>query len=319
MEVIDGIHRIEASLGNRVNCVYLFVGEDRSVLVDTGTAEVPESVLLPYLDEQGIDPKRLEFAVVTHSDVDHMGGNAALKDSLPEVRVVCHEQDRAMIENVELLISDRYGEWADDHGIVDPPELKDFYRQMATAAPVDLTVVGGESIRLGEGWRVEVLHTPGHSPGSISVYDPRSGTAVIGDGVLYDAILTTDGQPAFPPTYRNVDPYLQTIDKLQALGLSRLLTSHYPPYAGDDVAKFLTTSREFVETLDRATIEALAHGEHTLVELTAAIGPRVGKWGDDGHGLLAFPLTGHLERLEQSGRVEHDGKSPRRYRAVDAS
>ena len=45
MEILPGIHRIESDLGARFMCQYLLVGEDRTVLVDTGLAGTPEETL----------------------------------------------------------------------------------------------------------------------------------------------------------------------------------------------------------------------------------------------------------------------------------
>src|SRR5260370_29751320 len=49
MEVAPGIHRIEAPLGDRINCLYVLAGEDDSMLVDTGLDNTPHDSLLPYL------------------------------------------------------------------------------------------------------------------------------------------------------------------------------------------------------------------------------------------------------------------------------
>ena len=49
MEVAPGIHRIEGDLGERYVCQYLLVGEERTLLVDTGLRDMPEQVIAPYL------------------------------------------------------------------------------------------------------------------------------------------------------------------------------------------------------------------------------------------------------------------------------
>jgi glyoxylase-like metal-dependent hydrolase (beta-lactamase superfamily II) len=100
------------------------------------------------------------------------------------------------------MIAERYVEFAADHGLDDTDETKAWIRENAAAAPVDAVLEGGESLDLGGGWTVEVLHTPGHSRGSVSVWDPRSGSLVIGDAVLGEFVPLADGSPAFPPTYR---------------------------------------------------------------------------------------------------------------------
>jgi hypothetical protein len=51
MEVAPGIHRIEADLGERYVCQYLLVGDERTLLVDTGLRDMPEEVIAPYAAE----------------------------------------------------------------------------------------------------------------------------------------------------------------------------------------------------------------------------------------------------------------------------
>jgi glyoxylase-like metal-dependent hydrolase (beta-lactamase superfamily II) len=161
---------------------------------------------------------------------------------------------------------------------------------------------------------VELLHTPGHSRGHVSVYDPRSRTAVVGDAVLGNAVLLADGSPAFPPTYRYVDTYLATVQWLQAIGPARLLTAHYPVCTGADVAEFLGETRAFVDRADAALREELAAATEpvTMKALTERLGPRLGQWPAEAHQFLSQPLLGHLERLERFGFVHRsraDGRT----------
>ena len=78
MEVAPGIHRIESVLGPRPFSQYL-LRDERSLLVDTGVKETPAEVILPFLD--GLQP---DFVLNSHADVDHYGGNAAIREAAPE-------------------------------------------------------------------------------------------------------------------------------------------------------------------------------------------------------------------------------------------
>ena len=55
MEVAPGIHRIEGDLGERYVCQYLLVGEERTLLVDTGLRDMPNTVIAPYLDGRAVE------------------------------------------------------------------------------------------------------------------------------------------------------------------------------------------------------------------------------------------------------------------------
>ncbi|HEY3018616.1 MAG TPA: MBL fold metallo-hydrolase [Solirubrobacteraceae bacterium] len=305
MEVAPGIHRIEAPLGDRFVALYLLAGEESTLLVDTGLDETPRSVLLPYLGGAGIDPRRVRYVLTTHADFDHTGGNASFREIAPEAVTLCHWLDRPLVESIERMIADRYGEFAADHGIDDSEETKSWIRANARHVPVDVALAGGEEIRLGPDWRVEVLHTPGHSRGHLSVHDPRSRSVVIADTTLWNAVLTRDGAPAFPPTYRYVDTYLASLHRLQGMEIETLLTSHYPVFRGAAVAEFLGESRAFVDRVDASLREELSRAgtARTTRDLIESLGPRLGTWPAAAGVYLVFPLVGHLERLLQYGRV----------------
>ncbi|MDQ3589304.1 MAG: MBL fold metallo-hydrolase, partial [Actinomycetota bacterium] len=97
MEILPGIHRIESDLGVRFMCQYLLVGEDRTILVDTGIAGTPEEVIIPYLEEAGLSLEDIDEVIISHADVDHCGGNRTLKERHPSLWFSCGEPDRAYI------------------------------------------------------------------------------------------------------------------------------------------------------------------------------------------------------------------------------
>lgn len=314
MEVASGVHRIEAPLGNRYIAMYLITGSRGTLLVDSGVADSVTEVLLPYLDRAGIERASLRYLVNTHSDFDHVGGNGALKDSLPGVLVLCGEEDRVLTGDIERMISDRYGEFAADHGHDDPEATKDYIRSVSRSGPVDIGLRGGERIDLG-GRVVEVIHTPGHSPGHISVYDAQTDALMIGDAVLGSGLLTVAGTPAFPPTYRDVSPYRATIEHIRKLQPSLLLTAHYPVYREAAVDEFLTESSGYTDRVEGAIRRALsaAGTPQTLLELVHSTRGTLGDWTDEASSLLVYPLLGHLELLEQRGEVARSEGTPARF------
>ncbi len=81
MELYPNVYQIQSLFGGRNLFQYLFVG-DNTVLVDTGIAETPEKVIFPYMESLKLRPDRLTLAITTHADVDHQGGNDAIKRAL---------------------------------------------------------------------------------------------------------------------------------------------------------------------------------------------------------------------------------------------
>ena len=304
MELRPGLHRIQAPLGERFIALYLLEGPAGGLLVDTGTRESISETLLPYLASIGFGPERLRWVINTHCDWDHTSGNAAIRAAAPQAELLVHADDRAMTEDVELLIRGRYGEFSDADGFDDAPELTAFIRETAELVPVNRALVGGEEFDLGDRV-VRLLHTPGHSPGHVAIWDPQNRALVIGDATLGVTVFTADGVPAFPPTYRDTDPYLATIEQFGALAPELLLTAHYPVYEGAGANEFLEQSAAYTRVLDSAIEGRLSGTGDALstLELIHDIAAQVGDWPADAAEYLIFPLTGNLERLVRQGRV----------------
>ena len=108
MEVAPGIHRIEGDLGERYVCQYLLVGDERTLLVDTGLRDMPEQVIAPYLATLGRSLADLDDVLISHADVDHCGGNRALRAAAPGARLLCGEADRAWIESNAAMLAGNY-------------------------------------------------------------------------------------------------------------------------------------------------------------------------------------------------------------------
>jgi glyoxylase-like metal-dependent hydrolase (beta-lactamase superfamily II) len=316
-EITPGLHRIEAPMGERFVACYVIVGDDAAVLFDTGVATTPEESILPYCASAGIDLERIRWAVVSHCDVDHMGGDAAVKGSLPSAALLAHASDARLIEDVEAIIEERYREFRDDHGIDIDSGMIDWCRANAVAAPVDIRIEAATWLDLG-GRRVQVLPTPGHSAGSVSIWDPTARAVLSSDAVLGESLHFADGRPAFPPTYRNPTPYLVTIAAIEALRPDWLLTAHEPVMRGAESAAFLARSRDFATTLSASALQELADaGEGlTTLALIERLAPQLGSWDPAVWMFLANELVGHLEELSSTGAVEARHGPPTTWRST---
>jgi hypothetical protein len=166
MEIVPGIHRIESDLGVRFMCQYLLVGEDRTILIDTGLAGTPEEVMIPYLEELGLRLEDVEEVIVSHADLDHCEVNRALRERNPRLRFSCGESDRPYVENNRVVLAEIYG-WSEPYGFGPDERAKaSILEDLGGASSMDAGLRGGETLRLGSAWRVEILHLPGHTPGA---------------------------------------------------------------------------------------------------------------------------------------------------------
>jgi len=304
MQIRPGLHRIQAPLGERFIAMYLLTGPTGALLFDTGITESVTDTLLPYLDSIGFDLADLRWAISSHCDFDHTGGNAALLAAAPHVELMAGTDDVPLSESLEVLIRERYAEFRDADGFDDPAEVTAYIRSSAAVAPIARALQGGEEFDLGDRV-IRVLHTPGHSDGHLTLWDSANSALIIADATLGDTVPTADGEPAFPPTYRDTDPYLASIAAFRALDPELLLTAHYPVYEGAAVTDFLNLSEAYTERLDRAIEAALraSGGPVTSLDLIRSIATDVGPWDPAAADYLIFPVTGNLERLVERGSV----------------
>jgi len=150
------------------NCTILGCEETKeAVIVDPG--EEPERVLEAV--------RRLELRPVqilhTHAHLDHVGATRRVAEGV-QAPARLHEGDLYLYENV-------------------PMQAQLFHLTAPPAPPdVDRFLVDGESIRFGR-LQIEVLHTPGHTPGSVSIHVPGDPPLLLtGDTLFRDSIGRTD-------------------------------------------------------------------------------------------------------------------------------
>jgi glyoxylase-like metal-dependent hydrolase (beta-lactamase superfamily II) len=316
MEVAPGIHRIESTLGPRPFSQYLLLGE-RSLLVDTGINTTPKEVILPFFETVGLDPAGLDFVLLSHADVDHFGGNAAMREAALRSIFMAHEADADWIGDRQRILRERYG-WYAAHGpeVDYDAETKAFLSGgLGPDVPVDLRVRGGERIRIGPDLTVTVINVPGHSMGHLGLWDPASRTAIVIDGILGGGLLNFEGTIIHPPPYMDAGVYESTIASVKSLRPERLLTAHYDVMEGQQVEDFLNLSSEFVLRA-RAAVEATLREdkEVTLASLLAALAPELGPFTSFPNE-LAGPLRSHVRELVAIGLAEEDPNAqPVRWR-----
>jgi len=311
MKLFEGVYQIDFLMGERVLHQYLLVG-DRSLLVDTGTKETPEKTTLPYLDSIGLKREALNFALNTHCDADHFGGNSELLRLVPTITLMAHKADRDQIEDPNVTMELRYNSFSKDHGIEYTQEVKSWLRgMMGERTRLHVLLQGGEVFQLSDHWAVEVIHAPGHSHGHVAVWDPKHKALIIGDAVLWKYIPATDGKPALPPSYMYVDEYLSTINRFKGLKPDVLLTAHYPNMKGEEVTMFLDESTRFAQQAEREIIRALRKSRTplTLRELIETVGVKLTPVPLPARMDLSFPFRGHLERLTHEHKVRRVKKN----------
>jgi glyoxylase-like metal-dependent hydrolase (beta-lactamase superfamily II) len=186
--------------------VYLVDGGRELGLIDAGGGGGVDSIA-GNIRGLGLDAGKIGLVVVTHCHFDHIGGIPKVRE-LAECRVAVHEAEARAVEKLdsELTLSEMAGE----RGLEVKP------------TKVDVVLRGGEVLRL-DSLRLEVLHTPGHTPGSICVLMEDGGKRVLfsGDVVSAAGRLGFINGPGF-----DLAAYKRSMTKLVAREADVLLPGH---------------------------------------------------------------------------------------------
>jgi glyoxylase-like metal-dependent hydrolase (beta-lactamase superfamily II) len=168
MQIAEGVYRIE---GLTMGRAYLAVEADRVTLIDTGLPGRTERVLRA-VEAAGQKAENIRQIVITHHHGDHVGSLAELADRTG-AQVMVHALDAPVVRGDQPSPGPTTG------GL-----LKPLLRQMNRPVPlarVDRELADGDEIDCLGGMRV--VHTPGHTPGSISLYSAKRRILFTGDAV----------------------------------------------------------------------------------------------------------------------------------------
>jgi glyoxylase-like metal-dependent hydrolase (beta-lactamase superfamily II) len=306
VEIAPGIYRIACPFGDRVVYCHLIVGGERVVLIDTGMADSPEKHIFPYMRQIGLAPDRIDLVAITHSDVDHQGGNDVIKQAAPRALFACHALDAPWIESPEALIAGRYSQFEAKHGIGPGPQGK---AETASAClshvRMDWHLQGGEEFRIDRDRYLTFIHTPGHSWGHTVVWDEQTGTMIAGEAALWKTILGLHNQPALPPTYCYIDTYEATLERLMAMPIRTYSGAHWPVQKGNDAKAFLAESLAYCRETEQTLLHLLQDAAEpmTLKEIITRLNATLGTWPESSSQDLAYPLAGHLQRLVNRGLI----------------
>jgi glyoxylase-like metal-dependent hydrolase (beta-lactamase superfamily II) len=214
--------------------IWHVLGRDRDLMIDTGlgVASLREAART-LLDKK-------VTAVATHTHGDHVGGHHEFEHTLVhelEAEDLRAPVGRATLKFVEMdpnyvrrLNDAGYGL---DRDLITalPSADYDMDAYAVRPAPVTEVVREGDVVDLGDR-HFEVLHLPGHSPGSIGLWEAESGTLFSGDA-LYDGPLLDEISGADIPTY------VRTMKRLRELPVRVVHAGHDPSFGRERLVELV--------------------------------------------------------------------------------
>jgi len=211
IKITEEIYRVGgADLTSAKDCAVYLLNLDELVLIDIGSGEGFDR-LINNIEKAGFRPGDITTVILTHCHVDHIGGADLFRERFG-ARLIMHDKDAVIVGRADIRLT------AASCFNIDFRPLN-----------VDVKLTGEKSSiavgRHGISW----LHTPGHSPGSISVY-----IDIDGERILFPQDIAAPLLKEF-----DCDPgaWIESINKLFALDADILCDGHSGAYRPKSVVK----------------------------------------------------------------------------------
>lgn len=214
MEIAPGVHQVRM-----MGADAFLIAEERLTLIDAGMVG-SRLMLERYLRRIGRRLDELERIICTHGHPDHIGGVSELVRDRDNVTVLIHPDDLA---GLRLPLRDALAR--SEVGAVRRGRLIQFL----TRTPTDPTpIVDGDVLPMLGGLRV--VHTPGHTPGSICLYAARLRMLFTGDVLQVRRGRLTYASAFFSHDHAGARA---SVERLAELDVGTIALSHYPTWTDD--------------------------------------------------------------------------------------
>jgi glyoxylase-like metal-dependent hydrolase (beta-lactamase superfamily II) len=183
------------------------IGSGESVLIDCGAGNSFDT-LVQNIKSIGLEPTKIKTLILTHCHIDHIGAAKKFKDQF-NIRIVAHEKDADGIEQKNI-----------------PKTAASWYGVDYQPVQLDHTIFSErETLTIGN-VSFNCLHTPGHTPGSISIYCDIEGKRIL---------FGQDIHGPFDPSFKsNKEDWRESMKKLLALEADILCEGHFGAYEPKD-------------------------------------------------------------------------------------
>ena len=225
MEILPGVYQVPGVQGN---CYLLERGG--LILIDSGLPWNSKKIVSYIRDTLGRDPLDLRYVILTHYHADHTGNATDLKE-ITGAKVAIHEEDADYLAGKKPI-----------------PHLKSLRGRLITLVSY-LWPISSVSPNLllydrDKIYRLECIHTPGNTSGSISLYDPELRLLFSGD-----AVITRNGMVNGPPSWAipDMDQAMQSVEKISRYDYEYLLPGHGMPITQQGTQKMQEFHRRWSE------------------------------------------------------------------------
>jgi glyoxylase-like metal-dependent hydrolase (beta-lactamase superfamily II) len=232
MQVAPGVEMLElpATLMSGPGNLYptMLWDQQGAVLVDAGFPNMAPQ-FIQAIAQTGVPLEKLSRIIITHHDLDHIGSLEALQRSVPHrIEVLSHAEEVPYIQGERRPIK-----MTPEMLARMEEQMKDLPEERRTAMRSMMEKMGKQKLKvdrmLGDGENlpfcggIQIIHTPGHTPGHICLYHKPSKTLIAGD-----ALFVEGGNLGPAPPFINADPptAMASIKRLSSYDISNVIAYH---------------------------------------------------------------------------------------------
>lgn len=183
-QITEGVYYIQGQDGMIPDCHVYLIGKPSSgdlTLVDAGLMGKDE-YKIESIRKAGIDLADIKRVIMTHTHLDHLGCLPEILKALPQAELWMHVDEADPLEKGDERVA--YGMKMFEEMVRTMFGKSAGFFKMKT----DRKLAGDETLEIGEMvW--ELIHVPGHSPGSIALYNPDNKILIPGDVVYADSAI----------------------------------------------------------------------------------------------------------------------------------
>ena len=291
-EIVPGVHQMKVPIPNNPlenTNVYLIRGDHRHALIDAGwPGEIALQALRGQLADVGVTFKDISQVLVTHAHHDHYGLAGRIRE-LSGATVALHSVDRDFLAPAYSDFDgylDRMEAWFRSNGVPDSelPATRMFaaMRHAGASALPDVTLEDGDTVSVGD-FHLQVVWTPGHSPGHICFYEPDRKLLFAGDHIL--AVITPNISLQPLAQSNPLADFISSLNKVRSLDIALALPAH----------------EHLIEDTPGRIDEIIEHHELRNSEILAAL---------EDEALTAFAIAKQITWMPELGGVRFDDLAP---------
>ena len=253
---------------------YIVFG-DKIALIDSGVMGA-ETMIFDYIKKNGRDPKEISMVILSHSHPDHIGSVKAIKEAT-KCKVAAHNGEKDWIEDTEEQFKER--------------PVPGFHALVGGPVTVDRLLVDGEIVDFGEKTRCEVMHTPGHSRGSITLIVENEKTIITGDSLPLPNEL---------PIYEDIVASVHSIKNLKKVkNIEILLSSWEAPIHGyEQIEKRIDDGLLYLRRIHETVLKVKSQSKEDLMDLCRHVVKEMGLPPFAANPLVAKAFASNLAAIE---------------------